>query len=1157
MNLLPDKSLFPTGREHFRNWANLDGGALAVVLAELARQESAPLLVVTADPEKARQLADSLRFYLNDPLNGAEVPVMLFPDWETLPWDLFSPHQDIISERIEVLEQLPRRNKGILIAPVSTLMQRLAPAEHIVANTFMLRIGERFEMAATRARLVDSGYRQRDSVNEHGEFAVRGAIMDIFPMGAEQPFRVELFDDEIESLRLFDPETQRSVDQVSEITLLPAAEYPLNEAGISRFRDAFRDRFDVDHRKCPVYQDVSEGHASPGLEYYLPLFFEKLVTLFDYLPQQTRLVQLPGIDEAARHFQAEVDERYESRRHDIQRPIVAPAEMFLRPDELNGHLKAHPRARLSNESPAITFPFASLPDMADQERAGNPFEPLARTLADQTALRILVCAESAGRREALLELMQKQQIQPRLLAGWQDIDDSLAPGWYLTIGELEQGFHAPDHQLMVIAEAQLYGQRIMQRRRRRGSSQEDSEQVFRSLGELTPDTPVVHLDHGVGRYRGLTHMTVDGQAHEFLLLEYAGGDKLYVPVSSLHLISRFGGGDPQHAPLTRLGSEQWSRARQKAAEKIRDVAAELLNTLARRESRQGRAFGFDEEEYQRFANAFPFEETADQMQAITSVISDMRQDRPMDRLVGGDVGFGKTEVAMRAAFIAVQNSTQVAVLVPTTLLAQQHHESFSDRFANWPVSIEVLSRFRSQKERSEVLKRVEAGKVDIVVGTHQLLQESLRFKDLGLLIVDEEHRFGVRHKERLKQMRAEADILTLTATPIPRTLNMSMSGLRDISIIATAPEKRLSVKTFVQRREPTVIREAILRELLRGGQVYFLHNDIDSMQRAEREINELVPDARVGMAHGQMRERDLEAVMSDFYHRRFNVLLCTTIIETGIDIPSANTIIIERADKFGLAQLHQLRGRVGRSHHQAYAYLLTPPPKAMTRDARKRLEAIEQASDLGAGFMLASHDLEIRGAGELLGEEQSGHIESIGFSLYMEMLEQAVEALKRGEQPDTETPLSGGPEINLRIAALIPDDYLPDVFNRLTLYKRIASCRDQRQLDEIKVEMIDRFGLLPIQVKNLFRITSMRQQAAELGIARIDAGSASGKIDFSERTAVDPLRIVKMVQSAPARYQLQGANTLKFRIHAEDEEARFIEIEKLLATLAGHEKAGS
>ena len=1148
MKLLPDSALFPTGREHYKDWAGLDSGSMAAVLAELARSQDHLFVVLAPNSSRAQHIADSLEFYLA----GSATPVMLFPDWETLPYDLFSPHQDIISDRIRVLHQLPTSHKGILVVPVNTLMQRLAPPLHITGNSFLLKVGDTFDMEATRQRLVACGYRQRDNVYEHGEFAVRGAIMDIFPMGADQPFRIELFDDEIESLRLFDAESQRSTGKVEEITLLPAAEYPLSADGISRFRTAFRDTFDVDTRGVPLYQDVSDGLSAPGLEYYLPLFFEHMATLFDYLPDDVRLVEMAGSQGAVEHFWADVEQRYESRRHDIHRPILAPWKLYLRPEELGASLKQHPRARQTGSDAdrkhAIQFDVAAMPALTADVRASNPLA-LLHTFADaHPDTRILLCAETAGRREALLELMQKIGIQPSLKDNWPDFI-ARPERWSLTRGELDAGFYAPEHELLVVTENDLYGERVLQRRRRKSSSDDGAaEQAFRSLGELTEGSPVVHLEHGVGRYLGLIHMEVDRQQHEFLLLEYAGGDKLYVPVSSLHLISRYGGGDT--APLNRLGTEQWSKARQKAAEKIHDVAAELLNTYARREARQGKQFDVDMSDYERFSAGFPFEETPDQQAAIASVIADMQSSQPMDRLVCGDVGFGKTEVAMRAAFVAVENQTQVAVLVPTTLLAQQHYESFTDRFADWPVNIEVLSRFRSAKDKTQVLKRLKEGKVDILVGTHQLLQETVSFSDLGLIIVDEEHRFGVRHKERLKQMRAECDILTLTATPIPRTLNMAFSGMRDISIIATPPQKRLSVKTFVQQHNDTTIKEALLRELLRGGQVYYLHNDIDTMERTAEDIRKLVPDARVGIAHGQMRERELEAVMSDFYHRRFNVLVCSTIIETGIDVPSANTIIIDRADKLGLAQLHQLRGRVGRSHHQAYAYLITPSPKAMTKDALKRLEAIEQATDLGAGFMLASQDLEIRGAGELLGEEQHGNIETIGFSLYMEMLEQAVEALKRGEQPDVEKPLSGGPELNLRIPALIPEDYLPDVFGRLTLYKRIAGCKTRDGLKELQVEMIDRFGLLPEPVKNLFAVTELRQQAERLGITRLDAHAGGGKLEFGERTPVDPLTIVKLVQSGPNRFKLEGANALRFVEGSDSAEERIQVVDALLKRLS-------
>lgn len=1148
MTLLPDIALFPSGVEHYRDWQSMDLGALAPVLAQLSQRHSGPLAVLTSSTQEARQLQDALAFYLAD----RAIPVALFPDWETLPYDLFSPQQTIINERIQVLHQLPTLQQGIVLVPVNTLLQRLPPQSHVTASSFDLAVGDTFDLESTRQRLTESGYRHTNTVYESGEFAIRGAIMDVFPMGETQPFRVELFDDEIESLRLFNAETQRSIGTVERITLLPAAEYPLSEAGIAQFRESFRNTFDVDHRHNQLYLDVTDGIPSPGLEYYLPLFYPTMATLFDYLPDNTGIIELPGLESAAMQVWESIEARYESRRHDAERPLLPPTTLFLPINELQAELKGHGRARL-NPSKGVHFPFAHMPELVSGERQ-HPLTPLLSTAENTPDTAILLVAESAGRQQALLELLQKRGVQPTLVDGWEDYFSSAKkPQWALTVGRIHQGFYSPHHQLLVVAEPQLYGQRALAERRRSRHTTVDAESIFRSLGELTVGAPVVHIDHGVGRYQGLTHMQVDGQDHEFLLLEYAGGDKIYLPVASLHLISRYGGSDNEHAPLTRLGSEQWSKARQKAAEKIHDVAAELLNTYARREARKGRAFTLPQEAYDSFAGSFPYAETPDQATAITSVLADLTADRPMDRLVCGDVGFGKTEVAMRAAFVAVQNNTQVAVLVPTTLLAQQHYDSFVDRFAKWPVTIEVLSRFRTQKEKTEILERLAAGKVDIVVGTHQLIQGNIAFKDLGLVIVDEEHRFGVRHKEKLKAMRAEADILTLTATPIPRTLNMAMAGMRDISIIATPPEQRLPVRTFVSERSNSIVHEAIQRELLRGGQVYYLNNDINKMERLREDLQQLVPDARIGIAHGQMRERELEQVMTQFYHRQFNVLLCTTIIETGIDIPSANTIIIERADKLGLAQLHQLRGRVGRSHHQAYAFMLTPPSKSLTKDAKKRLEAIQNASELGAGFMLANHDLEIRGAGELLGDEQHGHIETIGFTLYMDMLEQAVEALKRGETPDMESPLKAGPDINLGLPALIPEDYLPDVYMRLTLYKRIASCTNVEALNELKVEMIDRFGLLPPQVNNLCRITELRWQAEALGITRIDVGNTTGRLEFSEKTTVDPLKLVLMVQRESQRYQLQGANTLRFASTNIEGEKRFDLVEKLLQKLAPDE----
>ncbi|MFN3587093.1 MAG: transcription-repair coupling factor, partial [Moraxellaceae bacterium] len=982
--------------------------------------------------------------------------------------------------------------------------------------------------------------------------------IDLFPMGTDYPLRIDLFDDEIDTLRRFDVETQRTVENIPAVELLPAREFPLDKGAIRHFRDAWAQAFSGDPKRCPVYQDVANGLAAGGIEYYLPLFFEETGTLFDYLPDNALLFVDAGAHGQALHFWQEVQNRYESRRHDSTRPLLPPEKLFLRDNELFAAIGRFPRVdwqagAVDERAGSCNLPFTPPPALPVDARAEQPLAALNTYLLGHGDARVLFCAETAGRRESLLELLARGGLKPRAMDGWADFLASGDPTPAIAIAPLEQGLSLDSPALRVIAESQLLGQRVMQRRRRKASSQDVSAEMgIRNLGELQPGAPVVHIDHGVGRYQGLVTLELDGEPQEFLLLEYADNAKLYVPVASLHLIARYSGADDAAAPLHRLGTEQWSKARRKAAEQVRDTAAELLNIYARRAARPGHAFRFDESDYALFAAGFPFEETADQAAAIVATIADLRAPRPMDRLVCGDVGFGKTEVAMRAAFVAVQDGRQVAVLVPTTLLAQQHYENFRDRFADWPVKIEVLSRFRSSKEVNAALAALSEGKIDIVIGTHKLLQPDVQFKNLGLIIVDEEHRFGVRHKEALKNLRAEVDMLTLTATPIPRTLNMAFSGMRDLSIIATPPARRLAVKTFVRESNDEVIKEALLRELLRGGQAYYLHNEVDSIEKCAADIAALVPEARVGIAHGQMRERELEQVMQQFYHKQFNVLVCTTIIETGIDVPSANTIIMDRADKLGLAQLHQLRGRVGRSHHQAYAYLLTPHKKAMTADAEKRLEAIAQADDLGAGFALASHDLEIRGAGELLGEEQSGNINTVGFTLYMEMLERAVKAIRAGKTPNLDAPLELATEVNLRISALIPDDYLPDVHNRLVLYKRISNAKSTEALDEMQVEMIDRFGLLPDPVKNLFAVTALKLAAEQLGIHKIDAGPAGGRLEFSPETKVDPMRLVKLIQAQPRRYKLEGADKLRFMLPSDDAAQRIEVVRTVLGALQGN-----
>lgn len=1143
----------PTKPAEHRTFGGLKGATLALGLLEAARKHSGLVVAITATTSAATQLESELEFFTHE---DDSIKVFSIPDWETLPYDSFSPHQDIISQRLATLLTVPNINKGILVVPSATLMHRFCPKEWLFGQSLNLKVGQKFEIHGMRSQLEACGYYCVETVREHGQFAVRGSIIDVFMMGTDVPCRIELFDDEIETLRTFDPETQRSIEKIESIELLPAKEFPLDPAAIKRFKENWRDNFDVDYRQCSVYQDISQGLASAGIEYYLPLFFDRVGDLFEYLPRSALIAVTGSLNTAIGAFWNECNDRYEDRRYDRTRPILPPNKLFLTEEECFRQLKQFPRINFTSEILEIhagisNTPALEPPSLAIQARSETPYAALQQHVAFCTShkTRILFCAESAGRRETLQELLAKADIRPQQKRNWLDFITDSSCEIAITIGPLEQGLWLSDPAICIISEPQLFGQRVMQSRRRR-KSDINAENVIKNLTELRIGAPVVHLDHGVGRYLGLQTLTVENEKQEFLTLEYADKAKLYVPVAALHLISRYGGVDDDNAPLHRLGTDQWQKEKRKAAEQIFDVAAELLSTYARRAAKPGHAFSWDEQDYEIFADGFPFEETPDQQVAIDAVIDDLQAAKPMDRLVCGDVGFGKTEVAMRAAFVVIQSGKQVAVLVPTTLLAQQHYNTFKDRFADWPVTIEVLSRFKSAKEQTEALKKIEAGGIDIVIGTHKLIQESVKFKDLGLMIVDEEHRFGVRDKEKLKTIRADVDILTLTATPIPRTLNLAFASLRDMSIIATPPAKRLSIKTFVRESNPALVKEAILRELLRGGQVYYLHNEVKSIEKCADELRSLIPEARIAIAHGQLRERELEQVMSDFYHRRFNVLVCSTIIETGIDVPSANTIIIDRADKLGLAQLHQIRGRVGRSHHQAYAYLLTPNPKSMTGDAVKRLEAIERADDLGAGFTLASYDLEIRGAGELLGEEQSGNMHSIGFSLYMEMLERAVKAIQKGKTPNLDKPLDHGAEINLRIPALIPDDYLPDVHNRLIMYKRISNAGSNEELDELQVEMIDRFGLLPDSAKNLFRITSLKLRAQQLGIVKIDAGPQGGRIDFDTTTQIDPLTLIKLIQTQPNRYKLDGADRVKFFMPMPDTISRLETIEKLLDMLA-------
>ncbi len=1138
-HFLVSRESLPDGDGDLKRWRTLEGSAFALAAHETALQSDGPVLIISNSSQDAQWLAQELAFFANQ-----KYSIDIFPDYETLIYDGFSPHQDIVSDRLRLLSR-DFSERSIIIVPASTLLMKLPPKAFLIGHNLKLTVGDRLNIAHLRRQLEAAAYRAVDAVVERGEFTVRGAVIDLYPMGAGTPYRIELFDDDIESIRTFDPETQLSTGIVTSIDTLPAREVPLTRDGIKHFQDQWHLTFGGNPRQCPVYEDVSAGLAPAGIEYYLPLFFSQTETLLDYLPEQL-LVITDNIATPIERFWHSAGSRYESLRYNLERPILMPQQLLLKQDELMARLKNYPRIVRSEDAKTRTLSFdtAPAPDLTIDDRAENPFHRLADLLTAGTH-RILICAETPGRRELINQMLRQAGWSPKSVDDWPSFLDTDHP-LCLSIAPIGRSLCLTAPRLIVLAEAQLFGERVLQARRRQKERDQADELVVRSLTELVEGAPVVHQEHGVGRYQGLITLSIDNQANEFLSLLYQDEATLYVPVADLHLISRYTGADASLAPWHRLGSDTWEKAKRKAAEQIRDVAAELLEIYAKREAKEGNALPAPDTDYEQFARGFPFEETADQMAAIDAVIADLCSPKPTDRLICGDVGFGKTEVAMRAAFLAVQAGKQVAILVPTTLLAEQHLQSFQDRFADWPVKIESVSRFKSRKAQDAVVAALAKGQVDIVIGTHALIQDHIRFQDLGLLIIDEEHRFGVRQKERIKALRANVDVLAMTATPIPRTLNLSMTGLRDLSISATPPARRLSIKTFIRPRDLAVIKEAVQRELLRGGQVYYLHNEVRDIEQCADEIKQLVPEARVLIGHGQMREKELEQVMSDFYHQRANILVCTTIIETGIDVPNANTIIMDRADKFGLAQIHQLRGRVGRSHHQAYAYLLTPDSKRITRDAEQRLEAIASAEDLGAGFILATHDMEIRGAGELLGESQTGNMTTIGFGLYMDMLDRAVKALKDGKQINFETAVDDSTEIKLHLPALIPEDYLPDVQMRLVLYKRIANAEDSDTLRALQVEMIDRFGLLPESIKNLFRVTEMKLQAVKLGITKIDLGPRGGKIDFSQETLVPAEKVIQLVQQQSHRYKFASANQLAIVDNIEDREQRFKHIEDLL-----------
>ena len=1142
--LLPAIPLPPPGQRH--RLALPTGSSDALLLATLG-QATRPVVVLVDDAQKASRLKEEISWF------APTLSVVLLPDWETLPYDNFSPHHDLISERLATLWQVRQQQADVILVPVQTALMPLPPLEYLTGHTFFIKQKTKLDVEKLREDLAFAGYNHTTQVYGQGEFSIRGGLVDLFPMGSTLPYRLDLFDDEVETIRTFDVDTQRSIYPVPEIRMLPAREFPLDDNGRAKFRSRFREVFEGDPSKSRIYKDVSNGLTPPGIEYYLPLFFDQTATLFDYIGPGALLVQHGDLMQACDRFWADTQSRYKMLSGDKDKPLLPPTELFLTVERFFGLMKPYRRLELQTVAPAVedasqrgwreaTQP---LPDLRVDRRADNPIEKLSEFVSSHKG-RIAILAESLGRRETLHQYFAEYGLKVDALEDWAAFLASKLDV-ALIVAPLTTGFIVANGDIALITEADLYGS-IATASRRKAAKRSNAEGMLRDLSELKIGDAVVHEQHGIGRYQGLVSMDLGEGNTEMLLLEYAGSDKLYVPVSQLHVISRYAGGSEEGAPLHKLGSGQWEKAKRRAAEQVRDTAAELLNLYARRAAREGYAFGFKPHDYEAFADGFGFEETPDQAAAIEAVISDMTSGKPMDRLICGDVGFGKTEVALRAAYVAVADGKQVAVLVPTTLLAEQHFQNFSDRFAELPVRVAELSRFRSKKEVDAALNGLAEGSIDIVIGTHKLVQDDVRFKNLGLVIIDEEHRFGVRQKEQLKALRSEVDVLTLTATPIPRTLAMSLEGLRDFSVIATAPSRRLAIKTFVANWSDGVIREAVLRELKRGGQVFFLHNEVDTIENMREKLTNLLPEARIGVAHGQMRERDLEHVMRDFYQQRFNMLLCTTIIETGIDIPNANTILMNRADKFGLAQLHQMRGRVGRSHHQAYAYLMVPDLKSLTPAAQKRLEAIQMMEDLGSGFYLAMHDLEIRGAGEVLGDDQSGEMQEIGFSLYSAMLNEAVKSLKKGVEPDLNAPLGVATEINLHAPALLPADFCPDVHERLVLYKRLANCETGDDLDDMQQELIDRFGLLPPPAKTLLDCHRLRMVAKPLGVLKLDASESAISVQFAAKNNIDPMKVLKLIQSK-RNYKLAGQDKLRVESALPDVALRAVRVKELLNEL--------
>ncbi|MEC5396633.1 transcription-repair coupling factor [Uliginosibacterium sp. H1] len=1122
----------------------LHGAADAAALAQLASQGQ-KLAVVTANPLDAQRLAEEIAWF------APALRVNLLPDWETLPYDAFSPHQDLVSERLATLYAIQKGESDVTLVPASTALYRMAPPAYLAGYTFFMKAGQQLDVEGLRNQMTLAGYDHVTQVVRPGEFSVRGGLIDLFPMGAQLPYRLDLFDDEIETIRTFDPDTQRTVFPVPEIRLLPAREFPLDEKARSAFRQRFREAFEGDPTKSIIYKDVSNGIASPGIEYYLPLFFDETATVFDYLPTDAMLVLHQDVNAAIEAFWVEANSRFRLMAGDRARPLLPPADLFLSAEQFFVAAKTRTRVAIGASGSEVPPPAVALPELAVERKANDPLYKFKAFLSGFDG-RVLVLAESPGRQQTIAEYFAEYGLKPETsadLSGFMAGGATVGPKFALGTGPLSSGFLLAESRIAIVTENELYATQARPRGRGREGRKATVEGWLKDLSELKVGDPVVHQSHGIGRYQGLVHMDLGEGDMEFLLLEYSNDDKLYVPVSQLHVITRYAGADPENVDLHKLGSGQWEKAKRKAAQQVRDTAAELLSLYAQRAARPGHKFDFKQHDLDAFAEGFGFEETPDQLAAINAVVADMRGGKPMDRLVCGDVGFGKTEVALRAAFIAVADGKQVVVLCPTTLLAEQHFQTFSDRFADWPVKLAELSRFRSAKEQAESLELLAEGKVDIIIGTHRLLQKDVEFKRLGLVIIDEEHRFGVRQKEALKTLRSEVDILTLTATPIPRTLGMALEGLREFSAITTAPQKRLAIKTFVQAYSKGIVREAVLREFKRGGQVYFLHNEVDTIENMRVALEEMLPEARVVVGHGQLPERELERVMRDFTTQRANLLLCSTIIETGINIPTANTIIINRADRFGLAQLHQLRGRVGRSHHQAYAYLLTDANAKPTAQAQKRLEAITMMEDLGSGFFLSMHDLEIRGAGEVLGESQSGEIQQVGFSLYSEMLKRAVKDLQAGKEPDLSQPLDVVSEINLHAPALLPNAYCSDVQERLTLYKRMANCDDTEELQALQEELIDRFGEMPEQTQTLLETHRLRVAAKPLGIIKIDASETRVQLHFVANPPIEPIRIIQLIQKN-RNWKLAGQDKLTVNIAAVDSKLRAQKVREVLKQLS-------